>query len=137
MSSEGIPESALDRVRAAVAAAVALGLKKKAAILAKALPKINQARSEGFAHGQILEVIRDGGLSLTPAYYENLYAREMRKHKARSMVQETPPRPPVIERKDQPEFPARSGFSSSADELRRARNIGRQDFSKLIKHRKP
>ena len=90
MIDTGESTSALGRVRAAVAGAVELGLKKKAAILAKALHQINAARQDGFSHAQIHVAITSGGLDLTPAYYENLYAREMRKHHARLAA-----RPPV------------------------------------------
>lgn len=70
MIDTGESTSALGRVRAAVAGAVELGLKKKAAILAKALHQINAARQDGFSHAQIHVAITSGGLDLTPAYYE-------------------------------------------------------------------
>ena len=71
MTDTGETASALGRVRAAVAGAIAQGLKKKAAILAKALHQINAAKQDGFSHAQIHAAITAGGLELTPAYYEN------------------------------------------------------------------
>ena len=125
-----------------MAAAVELGLKKKTAILAKALPQINAARGEGFSHAQIYQAILAGGLKLTPAYYENLYARESRKEAARQTVKAGREADPSEdqsgdEEDGQQSNDKREGFSSSADELRRARAVSRQDFSKLIKRRKP
>ena len=78
-----------------MAGAIAQGLKKKAAILAKALQAINAAKQDGFSHAQIHAAITAGGLELTPAYYENLYAREMRKHLARKAAIAAAPPPPA------------------------------------------
>ena len=152
MIDTGESTSALGRVRAAVAGAVELGLKKKAAILAKALQAINAAKQDGFSHAQIHAAITAGGLELTPAYYENLYAREMRKHLARKAAIAAAPPPPASaalspllfgrldkrpgeRREPEPDLTAKPGFTSASDELRRARAVSRQDFSKLIKRK--
>ena len=105
----GESTSALGRVRAAVAGAVELGLKKKAAILAKALHQINAARQDGFSHAQIHVAITSGGLDL-----------EKR---------------PVELKMSESDATAKPGFTSASDELRRARAVSRQDFSKLIKRK--
>ena len=147
----GESTSALGRVRAAVAGAVELGLKKKAAILAKALHQINAARQDGFSHAQIHVAITSGGLDLTPAYYENLYAREMRKHHARLAARPPVSQPapgglsplifgklekrPVELKMSESDATAKPGFTSASDELRRARAVSRQDFSQLIKRK--
>lgn len=123
MSKQGDAAPALNEVRAAVAAAVAMGLTKKSAILAKALPAIAAARREGFTHLQIHVSIRAGGLVLTAAYYSNCYAREMRKQSKKTKARHEP----IIQ-------PAAT-HASMADELRRVRNVGRKDYSKLIKRK--
>jgi hypothetical protein len=161
--------TALDRVRTVVAANVALGIKKKSTILAKALRVINEARKERYSHEQIFEALVKGGLEITPGYYQNLYSRESNKRRAikptdriktlqqalampmsqpngRKLTQrqalaireqelgkEEQVKPP--EPKAPP--PESTGFSSSADELRRARAVSRQDFTKLLKKKPP
>ena len=143
MIDTGESTSALGRVRAAVAGAVELGLKKKAAILAKALHQINAARQDGFSHAQIHVAITSGGLDLTPAYYENLHARLA----ARPPVSQPAPgglsplifgkleKRPVELKMSESDATAKPGFTSASDELRRARAVSRQDFSKLIKRK--